>query len=105
VRHVNDPVWYYRGQYRVYSELKVTPQHWLAWTAEARTSSDNTIKSLAIFGKKWAKSQLTRQGLPHSKENCRRVIAQGGLKSDAKVLECVGFDLDLYDRLYAEAKY
>jgi hypothetical protein len=105
VRHLTDPVWYYRGHYRVRSESKVTPQHWLTWTAEARTSPEHTIKSLAIFGNKWAKSRLIKQGLPHSKEDCGRVIAEGGLKSDAKVLECIGFDIDLYDRLYAEAKY
>jgi hypothetical protein len=105
VRHLNDPLWYYRGQYRIRSESKVTPQHWLGWTAEAQKSRDDTILRLAIFGRNWAKSHLRREGLPISTENCRRIIARGGLKSDAKVLECIGFDIDLYDRLYSAARY
>ena len=83
----------------------MTPQHWLGWTAEAQKSRDDTILRLAIFGRNWAKSHLRREGLPISTENCRRIIARGGLKSDAKVLECIGFDIDLYDRLYSAARY
>jgi hypothetical protein len=83
----------------------VTPQHWLGWMAEARTSRNDTILRLAIFGRKWAKSKLSREGLPSSTENCQRIIGRGGLKSDAKVLECIGFDIDLYDRLYSAARY
>ena len=83
----------------------MTPQNWLEWIAEARTSRDEMVLRLAVFGKKWARSQVRREGLPISNENCRRIIARGGLKSDAKILECIGFDIELYDHLYAAARY
>ena len=48
---------------------------------------------------------MRKKGLPITIENCRQIIENGDLKWEIKVLECIGYDTDLYDRLHAEAGF
>ena len=45
---------------------------------------------------------MRRLGLVANFDNARQAIERGDIKWEVKVLECIGFDIDLYNRLCAE---
>ena len=75
------------------------------WAAQPRNFRETRTQRLVKFSRRWAQTEMRRQGLPISMENCRQIIDNGDLKWEIKVLECIGFDIDMYDRLHAEAGY
>lgn len=57
-----------------------------------------------LNNKKWAASELGRLGLRQDWVNVQRAIEQGDIKWEVKVIECIGFDTELYRRLEARAR-
>ena len=46
---------------------------------------------------------MRRLGLAITYDNARKAIERGDIKWEVKVLECIGFDIELYDKLAALA--
>lgn len=97
VSHTKDSVWYYRGQYRVRYESYLTPRQ---WQQQPRNFRNFRIKF--ISEKAWGIKEMRRLNLVVNFQNAKRAVEKGEIKWEVKVLECVGFDIDLYNRLCAE---
>jgi hypothetical protein len=54
-----------------------------------------------LNNKKWAAKELGRLGLKQDFPSAQRAIEQGDIKWEVKVIECIGFDTELYRRLEA----
>ena len=97
IRHMNNSVWYYRGQYRVRYASHLTQQQWFQQRKAVRDS--RTERFMKRRG--WGEHGMTKLGLSITFENAKRAIENGDIKFELKILECIGFDIDLYERLAA----
>ena len=70
------------------------------WLDQPRKFRDERINF--VCEKVWGVKELRRLGLVANFDNARRAIEGGDIKWEVKVLECIGFDIDLYHRLCAE---
>jgi hypothetical protein len=95
VRHLTETVWFYRGQYRIRYSSYLTPKQ---WSEQSRRFKDERTQWI-VDNNGWGKRELRRLGLSVNFENARRAIERGDIKWEIKVLECIGFDADLYERL------
>jgi hypothetical protein len=97
VKHLTESVWYYRGQYRIRHASHLTPAQ---WTRQSRKFRHERIQWI-VANKDWGNKELRRLGLGITYDNARKAIERGDIKWEVKVMECIGFDTDLYGRLSA----
>jgi len=97
VRDTNKPVWRYRGQYRIRFESYMTPEQWNSQSNEFK--KDHT--TFVLDNKNWGRKELARLGLNADFRSTKQAIEKGDIKWEVKVIECVGFDVELYSRLLA----
>ena len=97
--HIKGSVWYYRGQYRVRWESYLTRRQWVDQPGKFIDE-----RTTFVCEKAWGIKELRRLGMVANFHNARRAIERGDIKWEVKVLECIGFDIDLYNRLCAEMK-
>ena len=100
VKHLTDAVWYYRGQYRIRYESYLTPRQWAAQSRKFRDARTQWI----VNNKDGGNRELTRLGLSVNFENAKKAIESGEIKWEVKVMECIGFDVELYRRLAEAAR-
>ena len=72
------------------------------WADQPRKFRDE--RTTFVSEKAWGKKELRRLELVANFDNARQAIERGDIKWEVKVLECIGFDIDLYNRLCAEMK-
>jgi len=95
VKDMNKSLWYYRGQYRIVRSSYLTCQQWAQQPRQFRNERIRWI----LNSKDWGHRELNRLGLSISYDNARRAIEGGDIKWEVKVLECIGFDIELYRQL------
>lgn len=99
VKHLTESRWYYRGQYRIRHASHLTPAQWAQQPRKFRHEWTQWI----VDNKDWGHRELNRLGLVVTFENAMRAIERGDIKWEVKVMECIGFDTELYRQLSALA--
>jgi hypothetical protein len=97
MRDEKESLWFYRGQYRIRFESYLTPEQWASQSIEFKR--DHTL--FLLHNKQWAQKELGRLGLKVDFTSVRQAIERGDIKWEVKVIECIGFNVDLYSRLEA----
>jgi len=76
----------------------MTPEQWNSQSNEFK--KDHT--TFVLDNKNWGRKELARLGLNADFTSAtKQAIEKGDIKWEVKVIECVGFDVELYSQLLA----
>ena len=73
----------------------LSPSQWAQQTHRFKRERISWI----LNNKDWGHNELNRLGLAVTSDNARQATERGDIKWEVKVLECIGFDIELYRRL------
>ena len=73
----------------------MTPKQWANLPKKLRDQRTQSV----VDSRDWGRKELNKLGLNANFENARKAIEKGHIKWEVKVLQCIGFDFELYAKL------